>query len=1047
MCESYFRCGKFEYIYYLGDRPKMVLSDADSGQTADNDAIDGYLNRYAHFFMGILNGADSRWMDEMEEITSRYVYGREEYEIRDSSFEGEIRLVYCRSNRLDAMLVKVVLPGSLTDKLVVAAAGQNGKKGAQPVGGCSDALCFVAEDTKGTTIYAEDTHFLIADNKTAVAGTASIPLYYSVKDACRYREGLLSLYAAGHTEYPMAVGISAGNERQELYLLFTTEPTTQQHFRAFGGEAGELFEEAVDYWQSLAETVRVNTPDACLNAAVAAQTVAMDASWNAPTIRHGPIGWHVPFAGWRSSYGYVVAGWAQRIRENMHQYIRNQQSTGRVTAYSAGDSRYNMGEVLVDQLLYYWLWSGDTAFFKEEAYDFVKGHLRFQEETMRVPGTQLYENFLNAWNTDNKWNNGGPGSIASAYTWRAYKVMAQIAQALEKEEDSRCFQEKADRIREEMEDSLWDGDRGVYGEYRDIFGLKRLHTAPDLSSIYTPIDVGLTEYQQSCQMLWYADSAIEWIETQETAFPYSSNWKPLFYSSMGLYAQEALNLALAYFRAGQREKGYKICRACLLPLYRGKGAGPGACSHTLDGHLENTGHIDFAETSSLYIRTVVEGVFGILLQKSRGEAQIHPGVPEEWKQAEIAIDDIGYQFRQEGKKDIFLVKTRDALKYMMQVPARSSVVEGVWVNGVKVPYSLSRTVMFETMPLKEARIEIQYGDSAPAGIQGAGTAVAGGEYCLRADGLITKIMDPQGILEEMPELPACAVSVRMRRITGYHTFFAEVEKDEMKAVLPVNLELKGTEEISGMGAEERQAQTLEGTEYQTVPLDGYVNQNLRELHNRFYDLTWNGDRHYVLPNFYFCRDTTRTVTVTGRSWWEDLSRGKNGVPDRLNLPVDGGVYRTDAGIPFLIAAKGEERQNAVFVSLYNQFPDEVSIPVNRRGSRIYFMLAVSTNSMQSRIENARITVCFADGEERELPLVNPDNIDDWLCYQGNRTNDWDSFEKAESWAETGEIQPLGDKAHANILSVGWGRKKEIAAVRLQCMSNEVLVGILGITVS
>ena len=100
----------------------MVLSDADSGQTADNDAIDGYLNRYAHFFMGILNGADSRWMDEMEEITSRYVYGREEYEIRDSSVEGEIRLVYCRSNRLDAMLVKVVLPGSLTDKLVVAAA-------------------------------------------------------------------------------------------------------------------------------------------------------------------------------------------------------------------------------------------------------------------------------------------------------------------------------------------------------------------------------------------------------------------------------------------------------------------------------------------------------------------------------------------------------------------------------------------------------------------------------------------------------------------------------------------------------------------------------------------------------------------------------------------------------------------------------------------------------------------------------------------------------------------------------------------------------------
>ena len=76
MCESHFRCGKFEYIYYLGDRPKMVLSDADSGQTADNDAIDGYLNRYAHFFMGILNGADSRWMKWRRLLPAMSMAGR-----------------------------------------------------------------------------------------------------------------------------------------------------------------------------------------------------------------------------------------------------------------------------------------------------------------------------------------------------------------------------------------------------------------------------------------------------------------------------------------------------------------------------------------------------------------------------------------------------------------------------------------------------------------------------------------------------------------------------------------------------------------------------------------------------------------------------------------------------------------------------------------------------------------------------------------------------------------------------------------------------------
>ena len=63
-------------------------------------------------FLGIKDG---KWLDEMSNITARYVNGHEEYVIKDSSFEGEIKLTYTRSDKIDAMLVKAELPDCVKD--------------------------------------------------------------------------------------------------------------------------------------------------------------------------------------------------------------------------------------------------------------------------------------------------------------------------------------------------------------------------------------------------------------------------------------------------------------------------------------------------------------------------------------------------------------------------------------------------------------------------------------------------------------------------------------------------------------------------------------------------------------------------------------------------------------------------------------------------------------------------------------------------------------------------------------------------------------------
>lgn len=217
------RPGGNRYIYYVGDRPRLVVSDADQGSTADNGSIGRHMVRYGHLFLGILNGENSKWLEEMEHIEARYLYGREEYDIEDPSFAGCLKLTFVRPADMDGILIKAVLPEGLRDKFVVAAAGQKGAPGAQPVAGKSERLFFRPEDTEYTTIYLEEKGFLIADNVVDLRGASSVKLCFQNKNAACLEKGPLALLDSEPGRYPAAVGVTAGNEQEVLYLMVTTE--------------------------------------------------------------------------------------------------------------------------------------------------------------------------------------------------------------------------------------------------------------------------------------------------------------------------------------------------------------------------------------------------------------------------------------------------------------------------------------------------------------------------------------------------------------------------------------------------------------------------------------------------------------------------------------------------------------------------------------------------------------------------------------------------------------------------------------------------------
>ena len=200
----------FRYIYYLGDRPKLVLSNAGTGTS---------FFRFAHMFLGIKDG---KWLDEMSNITARYVNGHEEYVIKDSSFEGEIKLTYTRSDKIDAMLVKAELPDSVKDKLVVAAAGGNRIDSKQPTGGNSSALEFSPSDTNSTVPTFTDNSFSITGSYATISGTSNVKMNYAAKDSSMYSSGVDALLTSTAANQPMVVGTTDGNTENTVYMMITT---------------------------------------------------------------------------------------------------------------------------------------------------------------------------------------------------------------------------------------------------------------------------------------------------------------------------------------------------------------------------------------------------------------------------------------------------------------------------------------------------------------------------------------------------------------------------------------------------------------------------------------------------------------------------------------------------------------------------------------------------------------------------------------------------------------------------------------------------------
>ncbi len=171
-----------------------------------------------------------------------------------------------------------------------------------------------------------------------------------------------------------------------------------------------------------------------------------------------------------------------------------------------------------------------------------------------------------------------------------------------------------------------------------------------------------------------------------------------------------------------------------------------------------------------------------------------------------------------------------------------------------------------------------------------------------------------------------------------------------------------------------------------------------------------------------------------------------------------GNQMTIAGVPFRTPQEG---QNIIYTSLWDNYPDSITLQLKGKASSAYLLMAGTTNHMQSRIDNGLVVVSYKDGSADTLRLRNPEN---WCPIEQDYFVDHLAFQTVEPrpyrvCLSTGTVSRDLGKAldikgvygreipggAAQLLRMPLNPKKKLQSLTLYPLSNDVVIGLMAVT--
>lgn len=853
-------------------------------------------------------------------------------------------------------------------------------------------------------------------------------------------------------------------------------------------EGNALYQQAEKERSELASRIRIETPDPYFNTLGGTLAAATDGIWDGEVWLHGAIGWRMPLNGWRAAYTGDVLGWHDRARTHFSAYAASQVTeVPNTLPHPAQDSalhlarsvkkwgtpqysngyicrnprrndqmnHYDMNLCYIDELLWHFNWTGDVEYVRR-MWPVIVRHLAWEKLNFDPDNDGLYDAYACIWASDALYYNSGAVTHSSAYNYRANKMAALLAQKIG--EDPAPYRAEAQKILKAINERLWLPSQGHWAEFQDFMGHKRVHESAAVWTIYHAIDSETADPFQAYQATRYVDTSIPHIpvtakglEDKGYATISTTNWLPYSWSINNVAFAEVMHTALAYFQAGRADDGYKLLKSSILDgMYLGNSPGNIGQISFYDA-ARGECYRDFGDPVGVASRVLIQGLFGILPDALNGRLLIRPGFPSTWDRAALTTPDVFYRFERQSNTDTYHITQQFAhpLALTLQINAVAEDIQAVKANGNPVLWETVETAngypgiaIHIPTTSKETVITIEWQGKKLyllAGEEISVTPPTGLSLKVPSDLSINKVYDPQGILSTH-SLTNGHFTASIQGEARHHTFFLRTRQGKMEWWQPVNVAVETPP-------------TTAYTDFTDILPDDcrMVDFDLR-LNASVTDIYQN---EYLSPRSPY---TTLQLPTQGiGEWCHPLLTATIDDSDLRSL-VHNDTLRTSLNIPFRIKASGK---NILFTSLWDNYPDSASIPLSGKASHAYLLLAGSTNHMQCHFTNGIIRVHYTDGSREQVELVNPDN---WCPIEQDFFVDNKAFaipnpRPYRLHFKSGKVsRDLGKELNIKgvygreieggagvLLDIPLDRSKELKSLSLETVANDVVIGIMGIT--
>jgi hypothetical protein len=573
-----------------------------------------------------------------------------------------------------------------------------------------------------------------------------------------------------------------------------------------------------------------------------------------------------------------------------------------------------------------------------------------------------------------------------------------------------------------MMESLWISEKGYLAEYREHTGYERRHDDACLYTIFLPIDSQMLNPFEAAQALHYTEWGLERAPRSAGGeMCWQSNWVPYVWSVRELAIVESCHLALAYYQAGLGQSAWKLVEGSFAESM---------LNSKVPGGVQLTGGgTDFNGSTSMLARVIVEGLFGVRFDRPNDVVHVRPQFPEAWPNASIQTPDFELSFERTGEDESYELKLTKACPMKFQLPIWTEDLGEVELNGAAVEYELSPgfgctwLVIESKSLLSEAQVTIenrvQRRNAAPVHIEGE----PGDELKskLPPDLEVVEWRDPQGILNQKDD------HITLAKSEGHHLVFAKVARPNgLDYWQLLKLHVRDPEAEA-----ERRARFVD-----KVPADaGWHQVDMTEQLNG--DVTTIYQQEYRSPRPQTC--SVQIGLDSYRPWtfypW-NMKPPTITLSNTDDLVNKNSLLETPQGVPFEWPSGGK---NIAFTAFWDNWPNTISVPVNQQGKAAWFLVAGSSNVMQTGIANGVLRLVYSDGSTDSLDLVHPDNY-------------W-SLSGTYDYARNGFCLPetpppavqLGESCRAMVLNLRLRPNVVLERVELETLSQEVVIGLMGVT--